>query len=161
MNINNSRLIDFHLNLGPDSSGRSLLHILYFSNTDLEFTHDYIQWLFPLPEPSGYIKNCPVMDEDVLDRFKNSDELKDSLISCLKLMKSFYKNDYGWTSKNNHNHLRISRIIRCLALVGLSQEANDFYRFILKLAIERNAEISETTLKYWEAASKGILFGLN
>ena len=35
-----------------DDEGRSLEDILKFKDNELEYHHDYIQVLFPLPEPS-------------------------------------------------------------------------------------------------------------
>ena len=47
-----SRLLDFYRGLKADTEGRSLKEILAWDEDDLEAVHDFIQWLFPLPEPS-------------------------------------------------------------------------------------------------------------
>ena len=49
---------------GRDHRGRLLSHILGFSLDELEFHHDYIQWLFPLPEPSGANPSAPLLSLD-------------------------------------------------------------------------------------------------
>jgi hypothetical protein len=47
-----SRLLDFYRGVGADTEGRRLEDILAWPDDDLEEVHDFIQWLFPLPEPS-------------------------------------------------------------------------------------------------------------
>ena len=46
-------IVAFYRGDGRDHRGRSLSDIHAFDFHELEFNHDYIQWLFPLPEPSG------------------------------------------------------------------------------------------------------------
>lgn len=50
-----SQIFDFFRLAGHDHRGRSLPAIRRFSLDELERQHDYIQWLFPLPEA------CPVL----------------------------------------------------------------------------------------------------
>ena len=45
------RLLTFYADAVPDHRGRFLREIQNWSDEDLERTHDYIQWLFPLAEP--------------------------------------------------------------------------------------------------------------
>ena len=40
---------------GVDARGRSIFDVLGMDNVALERTHDFIQWLFPLPEPSAAV----------------------------------------------------------------------------------------------------------
>ena len=42
----------------PDHRGRTLSMVLAFSDERAEQTHDYIQWLFPLDEPSGSVQGA-------------------------------------------------------------------------------------------------------
>jgi len=48
-----SPLVSFLGGRGPDAAGRFLHDILDWDNAALEATHDYIEWLFPLPTPSA------------------------------------------------------------------------------------------------------------
>ena len=43
----------FLTGIGRDHRGRSLAEVLAFDDSALEQHHDYIQWLFPLPEATG------------------------------------------------------------------------------------------------------------
>ena len=48
MNSNNQDiLILFYLGLSPDAQGRKIEDIWQWKHDRLEYTHDYIQWLFP------------------------------------------------------------------------------------------------------------------
>jgi len=152
--MSRSLLIDFHLEkISVD--GLYLYDFANLSNDVLENKHDYIQWLFPLPEKSFFNTKCQVLDEETLKEFQTNEDLQDSLRFALGIMLKFYKESRHWVTKYNHNYLRISRIIRCLALVGLIEEAEEFYSFILSKVLE--TEVDANTLKYWDAAVKGEL----
>lgn len=47
---NDERLIAFYRGEGHDHKGRRLEDIWELPSFWLEHTHDYIQWLFPIPE---------------------------------------------------------------------------------------------------------------
>lgn len=56
-----SALVDFLMGVGPDGSGRRIGEVLAFDDAQLERRHDFIQWLFPLPEPSRTVPGSPVL----------------------------------------------------------------------------------------------------
>ena len=47
----------------PDHRGRMLAMIMKQTDHQAEATHDYIQWLFPLDEPSRSVMGVPVPNE--------------------------------------------------------------------------------------------------
>lgn len=47
--------------------------------------------------------------------------------SALGRMTKFYQETTHWRVEKNHNHLRITRMIKSLRLVGLESEAQAFY----------------------------------
>ena len=49
-----SALITFYRGSGTDHAGRRIDEILSWDDAALESVHDYIQWLFPLDEPSRF-----------------------------------------------------------------------------------------------------------
>lgn len=51
---NADRLVSFYAGASPDDSGRYLRDTHIWPDDRLERTHDYIQWLFPLREQSGF-----------------------------------------------------------------------------------------------------------
>jgi hypothetical protein len=153
----NQQLIDFHLGIKPDDADRYITEIAAFGFEELEFTHDYIQWLFPLPEPSAYAPDVPVLDDETLAEFRKNEKLTQSIEYCAMTMMRFYYVNNHWINKDNHNYLRISRIIRCLALIGLEEFAKEFYSGAKKLVEHNEGEVSDKTLEYWEAAAEGRL----
>ena len=54
-------LVKFYRGEGRDSEGRLLSEIWAWGNQELEDVHDFIQWLFPLPEPSRFNADAPLM----------------------------------------------------------------------------------------------------
>jgi len=66
----------------PDHRGRILAMLLQQTDHQAETTHDYIQWLFPLDEPSRSVNGAPVLTE--LD----IDEIRQSSLAQINLAKS-------------------------------------------------------------------------
>ena len=60
-------LIEFYRGIAPDSEGRTLADLWAFSDDEMEEVHDFIQWMFPLREPSRFNPDAPLLtDEDVV-----------------------------------------------------------------------------------------------
>ena len=53
-------IILFYLGLAPDQQGRKINEIWQWDYPKLEYTHDYIQWLFPLKEKTPKSPIVPV-----------------------------------------------------------------------------------------------------
>jgi len=63
------KVISFYLGKGADHAGRSLDQILMMSAGELESTHDYIQWLFPLSSASSASMDAPILDASAIAEF--------------------------------------------------------------------------------------------
>jgi hypothetical protein len=166
-----SSLVRFYLHAGPDHAGRSLRDIRRFDPARLEATHDFIQWLFPLPEPSGANPLAPQLVAADIAAFGTDERLRDELRSSLDLMLAFYglrrggtpeaprierAADYAarsaeWLSRP-HNFLRISRILRCLTLLGCAAEARAFLPCLEEIARENPQAVPADTLRHWRRA---------
>jgi len=59
-----SRIIGFYNCTESDHRGRYRREIQEWPDDQLESVHDYIQWLFPLPEPSGFNVAAPVLTRE-------------------------------------------------------------------------------------------------
>ena len=46
---------------GTDARSRTVFDVLAMDDVAMERTHDFIQWLFPLPEPSAAVPGSPVL----------------------------------------------------------------------------------------------------
>ncbi len=58
------QIILFTLGEAPDHRGRYIHDIWTFSDESLENTHDYIQWLFPIPAANEVNQFAPVLTSD-------------------------------------------------------------------------------------------------
>lgn len=122
-----SLLLDFYQGSGRDGAGRLLTDVWQFSDEDLERKHDFIQWLFPVPEPSRFVKDCPVLTAEDVVAFRADPDFLDRVLYSADLMRRFYARTRAWRRTNDHNHARITRILRCLTLLGLEAEAQKLF----------------------------------
>lgn len=169
-----NHIVEFYKGKVKDSKKRYISNILDFNYFQLEEIHDYIQWLFPLKEPSLFNRNAPILtDEDILE-FKNNDIIKSNIIKALKLLLNFYgyhldednfmlvkKTKYSirlkyWMTPGNHNFLRITRILKFLKLMDMENYALLFFNELQSLYDnEYKNIIGENTYNYWYNAVKG------
>src|SRR5947209_4025975 len=75
-----SRLLDFYRGLKTDTEGRFLNEILAWDEDDFEAVHDFIQWLFPLPEPSQFNPDAPLLTKADIIAFKTDPALHANLL---------------------------------------------------------------------------------
>ena len=169
-----SPLVAFYRGDGRDHRGRLLSHIRQYAFVDLERHHDYIQWLFPLPEPSGANADAPLLSKDDMAAFASDDSLRKALLQSFELMLDFYglalvatgatvtvvrsQHFHGrtaqWLTPGNHNFLRISRILRSLTMLGLGVYATAFLKSLEGIYAETASTIGDTTMGYWRRAVK-------
>jgi hypothetical protein len=166
-----SMLVPFYLGEKPDAAGRMIQEIWAWDFEQLECAHDYIQWLFPLSEKSTFNLNAPVVDEEIIQQFQGDPRLQQNLLHSLTVMLRFYglqcnrskegtivvdkSEDYPirkpeWVSRFDHNYLRITRILKCLMIVGLNHEARAFYTCLRQIYREDKDQIGSKTFQYWK-----------
>ncbi|KAI9648150.1 hypothetical protein NHQ30_002782 [Ciborinia camelliae] len=171
------RLIAFFRNKQPDYAGRFISQIMKWNHQKLEDTHDYIQWLFPLPEAS-MVYDAPLIDADVFASFHHSPELQSILKTSFIKMLDFYgfkfaddldennlpviikapnfdERSGNWLVIKDHNHLRISRILRSLRVLNLEFEAAAFYKAISEIIYSKNGQmVSSQSAEFWRRAAE-------
>jgi len=171
--MSDRRLVEFYAGEQPDDRGRYLSDILAWSDDRLERVHDYIQWLFPLREASAFQPLAPVLDDAAIAEFRRRPELQAGLRTAFLRLLQFYglewvddhvvpashfeKSAANWLSPSNHNHLRITRILTSLRLLGLDAEGQALYLFLAELYRRRPESITATSFRYWSAAAKNPL----
>jgi Opioid growth factor receptor (OGFr) conserved region len=156
---------------GRDDAGRTLVEILAWSDDRLEATHDYIQWVFPTRQPSAVSPSAPLVTDATAAAFADDVVLGDRLRLALDRMLAFYglrhrgravQIDQGrfalrarvWLRPNNHNHLRLTRIMQSLAALGLEADARALQRCLLEDVCggpERD-NVSKRTVTFWREA---------
>lgn len=167
-----NRILDFYAGRAPDDRGRWLATILAWDDAYLEEVHDYIQWLFPLPEPSAFQPEAPLLDAKTISVFRADATLQEKLRASFLRMLSFYglrpdegavvraedfrERSYNWLQPGNHNHLRLTRILRSLCLLGLEREALALFACLRSIYQEEEAtarpRISARTFRFWREA---------
>jgi hypothetical protein len=165
--------LEFYRGRGRDARGRTLDEILAWDFDTLEFTHDYIQWLFPLPEASAFNPEAPLLDATQIAAFRSGPTLKQRLLDSLRLMLRFYglkdeeRNDRSvlitrrpdfaarsenWLTPSNHNFLRLTRILRSLCLLDYESHAKALLDCLEQIYREHEAVIGSRTLSFWRKA---------
>jgi hypothetical protein len=161
---------------GADEQGRTLEDILAWNDATLERTHNYIQTLFPLPEPSSTTDKAPLVTLEVRQAFKRM--LTFYGLEYSKVQDTDDSRDYNpdtnsthaitdgpnweaakdrWVVHKNHNHLRITRIIRSLRLLGCKEQAQALYSF-LEVDEEVIAVVSRQSQGFWARAASADLW---
>jgi hypothetical protein len=158
---------------GADDDGRTFDEILGWDDARLEMVHDYIQWIFPLPERSGANPWAPVLDAGTIAAIRGSTEMQGRLRAAFKRMLAFYgfalegdavvqgprfvAASRNWLHAGNHNHLRLTRMLRSLRVLGLEREAAGLWEALRALYERENGAgrrtITPETFAFWKQAS--------
>ena len=147
-----SAILDFLTGEGPDGAGRNIGEVLAFGQDELERRHDYIQWLFPLDEPSAAVPGSPVLTRSDIAAVTASPAAQANLARGVDLMLAFYDLSAHWLTGSDHNHLRITRIIKSLRRLASDQAADAFRSRILARVQTTGAPINARTRRFWEQA---------
>jgi hypothetical protein len=73
-----------------DAVGRTLDDILAWEDARLETCHNYIQMLFPLPEGSIFNMQAPIITREVMEAFRERDDLRGRLRESFQRILKFY-----------------------------------------------------------------------
>lgn len=167
-----SAILDFYRRDAPDDRGRTLDEVRAQNARELERVHDYIQWLFPLPEPSGANPTAPILTSDDIAAFHADEALRRDLLASFAVMLEFYgfRLAYGttrierlpdadariaeWFRPGNHNFLRLTRIMRSLTVLGLPDHARALLGQLEQLYSERPEIVGQRTIAFWERAGR-------
>ena len=165
----------FYSGMGPDHVGRYWSTVLHFSDSELEYTHDYIQWIFPLTEPSAFNPHAPLLDNESRKCFATDDRLQANMCeACRRLLtfygllcrrvdqsgrevilsESFSERSRHWVSPNNHNHLRLTRILKSLRLCGRANCSAMLYQCLERIAATCPAGLTPETLTCWRRSQQ-------
>ncbi len=164
-------LLAFYFGSHADDRGRHLAEILRQDDLWMEVTHDYVQWLFPLAEPSGVNAHAPLVDSATARMFRSDPLLLDHLRASFNRMLAFLGLRYAscevvkaanwsarkadWFTEPTHNSLRVTRIIKSLRLLGLEAEAQAFHKGLVALCeAEPDCGIDSIARRFWREAAE-------
>ncbi|GEK49477.1 opioid growth factor receptor-related protein [Vreelandella venusta] len=169
MKESSSQLVSFYKGEGIDHQGRTIREVWQLSHFWLEHTHDYIQWLFPIPEAGRFNSFAPLLQYEDQIAFANEESLQSSQRRSLDVMLAFFglerqggginalpelnMREHTWLKRGGHNHLRISRIIRSLHLCHQPGLAEAFQQAVIVIGTTQGV-VSEQSVSYWRSANK-------
>jgi hypothetical protein len=176
----NEEIAGFLAGTRPDDRGRYLRQIQQWPDERLEHVHDFIQWMFPLQERSAVNPEAPVLDAATIAEIRSDRSSQENLRISFHRMLAFYglqvmpeselrvgcARNFGqraanWLSGGNHNHLRITRIIKSLNLLGMEAEARALLECLKGIYEEErkkpSSSISERTFRFWSLAAEDPL----
>jgi hypothetical protein len=164
-----SPLLRFYRGLARDAAGRTIEDIWAFDHRRLEVVHDFIQWLFPLPEASRFSAEAPMLRPDDIAAFRSDPDLQTSVRRSLDVMLDFFGlarqgatvaraphfaiARQAWLHALSHNHLRLTRMLLFLGHAGLMPEARALLACLEDIAAQEGAGVLQPrTLEFWRAA---------
>ena len=136
----------------PDHRGRILDMLLQQTDHQAEATHDYIQWMFPLDEPSRSVNGVPLLTELEIDEIRQSSLAQANLGESARWFLGFLERNNHWVTKYNHNHLRITRVIKSLRLLASDEAADEFRDKVLALAGDNLNLVDQKARGFWRSA---------
>ena len=161
-------IVDFYLEETVDSDGRKITEIWAENDDYFEFCHNYIQWLFPLEEPSNFNPDAPLLTKENIQIFKANPKLRNNLLTSFVRFLKFLGLEYSSVEIferedfnpllfkfSNHNWFRITRVLKSLKLLGLEKEAHELFNYLKK--IHDKGCVSENSFSYWKEAVYGLV----
>ncbi len=163
-----SAILAFYAGSGTDAAGRTIAEIWSWDHRRLEMVHDFIQWLFPLPEPSRFNPDAPSLTAADKTAFRADPLLQERVRRSLDVMLDFlglvrrngatlraahFSPDMHWLAPANHNHLRLTRMLLFLGHAGLQAEARALLVCLENIARHEGInKIAPRTLAFWREA---------
>jgi len=165
-----SHLLDFYRLQKPDSEGRLLSDLWTWSDDQLEQCHDFIQWVFPLAEPSSVNPDAPLVTGADRQAFRSDEHLRSNMRRSLSVFLRFlgletngnaqvtrpsnFANRSAIWRHPNHNWLRVTRLLKSLRLLGFDKEAAAVWACLKELH-ENDGLVMEDSFSYWREAAGG------
>lgn len=94
----------------------------------------------------------PVLTADDIMRIRASGRARANLYAAAERMKRYYARTESWRRESDHNHLRITRIIRSLRLLVGDTPADGFRTPIMTVLGSHRANVSATAIDFWSQA---------
>ena len=147
-----TEIVSFLEGKTPDYRGRTFAMLLQQTDHQAEATHDYIQWLFPLDEPSRSVNGAPVLTELEIDEIRQSSLAQANLAKSARWFLGFLERNDHWITNYNHNHLRITRVIKSLRLLTSDEAADEFRDKVLALAGDNLNLVDQKARGFWTSS---------
>ena len=136
----------------PDHRGRMLSMLWKQTDDDAENNHDYIQWIFPLDEPSQAINIAPVLNDFDIREIRENQHATENLKESARWFLGFLERNDHWITNYDHNHLRITRAIKSLRLLTSDLVADAFRDKVIALAGVNLNLVDQEARDFWNSA---------
>lgn len=163
-----SLIADFYLG-SANSDGRTLGDVLSSSDGEWDAAHDFIQWVFPTPEPSMFNGDAPLATAEDAVLFRENPDVRKKLVAAFERFLSFLglyfcverlvvdevPSEAAASRRRvtmrefNHNFLRFTRVLRSLSFLGQGFLAKAFHEYLLRAKLDRRFPESAV---YWKLA---------
>ena len=150
-------LVDFLNGTGPDHQGRYLRDIWDFDDKAIEQTHDFIQWMFPLTEKSMSVPGVPVLSTTDIEAIRTSEVARSNLEKSAQWYLGFLQRNDHWINSYDHNHLRITRAIKSLAILISKKSATSFLNSVFQIAGNRIQNVGQNAIKFWKSGADNFI----
>ena len=154
---------------GMDHRQRTLEESLAWDDEMLESSHDYVQWWFPLTEPSAFNSHAPIAGRAEFEELRDDERVKAGAKLAMHRMLRFYglrldpsgavkktddwnRRSQNWAVRQNHNDLRITRILKSLCLLGHRAHAEALLAVLEEIVKEERGQSTQVPLRFWREA---------
>ena len=144
-------IVEFLEGTGTDRQNRKLPDIWLMKHSEIENTHDFIQWVFPLNEPSSAVPGSPVLSVSEIDAIRSRQTAKRNLSKSADWYLNFLSTNQHWVTRYDHNHLRITRALKSLDLLISKKEATSFKSAIFNMLGSKIGLIDTRAIRFWNA----------
>lgn len=171
--------IAFLLAQACDGNGRMVADYFNFTEERWEDCHDHMQWAFPTHTKSAYNPRAATIPLDFELSSLTDDELQRCRATISLLLRSYTQSlgveflinhtlvtftllpriQYpAWASSRDHNVLRMTRVLECLGIFGMTNIQTALHDFLVyEIAPTYFETINAKTVAYWVAAKEGKL----
>ena len=111
-----------------------------------------IQWLFPLDEVSRSVSGAPVLSQTDIQLIHINSDAQANIRRSAAWFLGFLERNDQWRTKYNHNHLRITRMVKSLRLLTDDKEADEFKAAVFDLLGDDLDLIDRKAVEFWEEA---------
>lgn len=150
----NTALTNFLSGSGTDHAGRTYQDILDQDDQWLEYTHDWVQWCFPLFEKSQSVKSAPTLESsNEVEVIKTCSSCQENMRLGLIRYAEFLRDNDHWLRYHDHNHLRITRVVKSTMMLMSEEQAGEFYSYVIKnIGSRKGDKPSSVSARYWKLA---------
>ena len=94
----------------------------------------------------------PVLNELDIEDIRHSELAQQNLVKSASWFLRFLERNDHWITKYDHNHLRITRVIKSLRLLTSDEAADEFRDKMLSLIGDELVLVDQKARRFWASA---------